>query len=293
MTTKPSDPSDVYPGANSTSVAVSWGAKCSIPDELAVVFDLYIGDPTLPMVPGSASMGTIASPYPTPNGVTITPGQSNVATPVSWNSSVIPTLSQPNHGCLLARVYPFGATPDTGDLSGYPSTDPHYAQHNCTVNATEMMEGFKIPIVNGNISLEPILVAMQAVPDLKPNQTVLNSIMGSLRMVKGFKQIATTPLPKVEFDLSPFKGQHESLIEKILEGIDKRVLALIEDLEGNCKKAGGVSARAVLPPRHFAKFNFIADLRGTKAGDAHILHVSQVNQAGRPYGGLTVVIVVI
>lgn len=332
MTTKPSDPNDVYPGTNSTSISVSWAAGCTIPSELAVVLDLYIGDPTLPMIPGSASMGTIASPFPTPNGVNISPGQSNVVTSVTWNSSVVPTLTQSvgvnqYHGCLLARVYPFGATPDTGDLTGYPATDPHYAQHNCVVTTASAGTMFKMPINNGNVSRVPITVSVYATPDLKPAPIVLKAIQPGLELVKGYKRIATTALAKPVLDLSIFKVvtatpvsglKAEPILETPLKAETIAPVAEVKApmaevkapvapaetlkapanlvdvaaLETETLRLGGITGAAVLPPQHFAKFNFTADLTGATVGDAHVWHISQVTAQGQPYGGLTVVVVI-
>jgi hypothetical protein len=196
---------------------------------------------------------------------------------------------------LLARVYPFGASPDTGDLTSYPGIDPHYAQHNCTIYTSEpapKSRPLRIPITNGTVKKEPELVALQVVPDLAPNALVLNTVLPSLQLNPSFKQIATTPLPPVKFDLSAFKSPHESLLERLLEWIGKEVMELIEDLEGKCHKAGGTSARAVLPPNFSAKFNLAFDLTGAKSGDAHIYQLSQVNGSGKPYGGVIVVVVI-
>jgi len=291
MTTKPMDPNDVYPGANNCSVTVSWQAGCKFSGtagELnAAVFDLYIGDPFLamspPMLSSLASAATPGGPNP------ITAGQLNVATPVGpWDVSTIPHLSQPHHACLLARVYPFGATPDTGDLAGYPAEDLHYAQHNCTVNTSDGQGMMRIPIGNGTALGEPQLVVIHAVPDLDPNRKVLDAVLPSLRLIPAFRQIASTPLRNVDFDLSAFRSSHESLLDQIEDWIEKEVIEIIEHLEGNCRNKHGHSARLVLPPNYFAKFNFIADLSGAKPGDAHIYHVSQINGKGQPYGGLTI-----
>jgi len=276
MTTKPMDPSDIYPGVNTTSVVVSWKDDCAFAPPQAglntAVFDLYAGDPTVAMTP--AVLDAIASAVP----ITISAGQANIPAPVpSWNAGGLPHLTQPHHACLLARVYPLGATPDTGDLAGYTAADPHYAQHNCTVDTTDGQGMFRIAIANGTSNREPKLVVLQAVPDLNPNKTVLDAVLPSLKLHPGFKQIATTPLRHVEFDLSAFKGHHQSLLDKIEDWIEKKVLELIEDLEGKCHKAQGITARVVLPPGLFAKFDFILDLSGAKPGDAHIYHVSQVS----------------
>lgn len=289
MTTKPLDPSDVYAGSNSTSVTVTWQGSdlCAKAGFEAVVFDLYIGDPYMAMVPGS-SLDSLATLKP----VTISSGQSIATNVGPWDSSGLPHLSQPHHACIIARVYPFGSSPDTGDLSGYPSGDLHYAQHNCTVNTSDGQGLIRIPIGDGTLLREPELVAIQAVPDLKPNATVLAAVLPSLKLIPAFKQIATTPLRKVGLDVSAFKSHHESLLDRIEDWIEGKVRELIRDLEGKADKAGGAHARIALPPGLFTKFLFTADLAGAKVGDAHIYHLSQVNRKGQPWGGVTVAIVV-
>jgi hypothetical protein len=272
------------------------------------------------MIPGTASFGTISSPFPTPNGVTIVAGQSNAPTSLSWNSSVIPTLTQSlgvnqYHGCLLARVYPLGSTPDTGDLTGYPSSDPHYAQHNCVVTTAATGAMFSLPIRNGNLSRAPLSVAVHATPDLKPSPLVLKAITPGLHLVRGYKRIATTPLPRPVLDLTAFKGvtakqveplkaetvvpaaaikaEHAMPVETTIKApIEMTMASNLAALESATLKAGGVAATTLLPPQHFAKFNFSANLQGSTVGDAHVWHISQVTSTGQPYGGLTVVIVV-
>jgi hypothetical protein len=292
MATKASDPSDVYPGSNTTSVSVSWTASCTIPSELAVIFDLYIGDPTLPMIPGS-TLGPLATSYPTPNGVSISAGQSNVATTVGpWDSSAIPHLSQPHHGCLLARVYPFGATPDTGDLTNYPANDQHYAQHNCTINTTDGQGMIIIPIRNGTLLKAPTMVSIHAVPDLEPSRATQDAILPSLHLIPAFKQVATAPLRKVDLDVSAFRSQPAPRLEEIQASIGNEARALIEDREAAVRKIGVTPVRTVLPSQFFTTFNFTADLTGATVGDAHFYDVTQVNAAGQTYGGIKVVIVV-
>lgn len=296
MTTT-ADPNGVSPGANTTSVTVSWKAECQFAGTAGMLntalFDLYIGDPFIAMAPASMDLLTGTPPGTGPALPAITAGQLNVATSVGpWDSATIPHLSQPHHACLLARVYPAGSSPDTGDLSGYPAVDPHYAQHNCTVNTSDGQGLLRIPIVNGTVRRGPQLVAIQAVPDLKPSQAVLDAVMPSLQRIPAFKQIAAAPLPRVDLDFSGFKSSHEGLLDKIEDWIEEKVIAIIHALEGDCKNNNGASTRVMLPPNFFGKFDFVADLSGTQQGDAHIYHISQVNEKGEPYGGITVVIVV-
>jgi hypothetical protein len=292
MTTKPMDPSDVYPGGNTSQVTVTWqgGDNCAGAGFQAVLFDLYIGDPFMTMIPGS-TLDTLTSLQQVKIGSGDTV-PSTVPTAGTWDSSGLPHLSQPHHACMIARVYPFGVTPDGGDLSGYPSGDLHYAQHNCTVNTSDGQGLLKIQIGNGTLLREPELVAIQAVPDLNPNATVLAAVLPSLKLIPSFKQIATTPLRSVGLNLGAFKSTHESLLERIEEWIEHLILELIRDLEGKAAKAGGAHARIMLPPGLFAKFDFTADLSGAKVGDAHIYHLSQVNSKGEPWGGVTVAIAI-
>lgn len=290
------NPDQVAAGANTTNVTVTW-TEAGVFTENSVAFDLYISneDPSLPMVHlttgGVGTLDAIASAQTVPQTQM---GQPPVPIPVTWNTASFPNLGT-GHRCLLARVYPpfdlAGNFPPNEDLTTFPSDDIHYAQHNCTVLAGGSGH-MHVPIRNGNWLEEPQLVALQAVPDLNPTRTVLDAVLPGLRQIPAFKQIATTPLRRVDFDLSAFKSSHDSLLDKIEDWIERKVLKIFEDLEGKCHGAGGTSTRVVLPPKHFAKLNFIADLSGSNPGDAHIYHVSQVNGKGEPYGGLTVAMVV-
>ena len=303
MSRTPPDLNDVYLGANNTNVTVTWSGECQIPEQktnpdlFQVNFDLFICDPFLgSMTPGTPSVSTLAKTFPT-NGVSsggtpIGPGNSITTTVGPWNNPAnVPVLSDPSHACLVARVYPFPSSPDTGDLSNYPAEDLHYAQHNCAVyTSAPSPRPLIIQINNGTAQREPELVAIQAVPDLNPNKLVLDTVLPSLQLIPTFKQISNKPLPPVKFDLSAFKSPHESLLEKIFEWIEKEIMELIEELEGKCRKAGGTHARVVLPPNSSAKFGLIVDLSKANPGDAYIYQVSQVNGKGQPYGGVTVVI---
>jgi hypothetical protein len=311
MTTEPNDPSDIYPGAiNVSQVSVSWQENCTVTAEVqppTIVLDLFVGDPFLGGISESSgyniafetNRNSSGATVPANFQVNITAGQINlpVRVPPSiqnqpdtfWDSANIPTLSQPHHACLLARVYPFGTSADPGDLMGYPPTDLHYAQHNCTVDTVDGQGMIRIPITNGTSKREPELVFIQAVPDLNPNKTVLDAVLPSLKRHPAFKKIATTPLRHVAFDVSAFKSHHESLLDKIEDWIEKEAREIIEDLEGKCHKAQGATARVALPPGLIAKFDLILDMTGAAPGDAYVCHVSQVNGKAEPLGGVTVV----
>jgi hypothetical protein len=276
---------------NTTNLTSTWKADCGLQEGAHVVLDLFISnvDPSLPMttLTEGGTLNTIVSG----ELVTQTMG-TTVTTPFLWNPNNFNTPHPigTGHRCLLARIYPTNDIPTDGDLTTFPSNDQHYAMHNCHVGATDSGQ-IKVPIKNGNWRAEPLLVAIQAIPDLQPNRTVLDAVLPGLQLIPAFKQIATAPLRRVELDLSPFTSPHESLLDKIEDWIEKEVIDIIEDLETKCRQAGGTSVRVALPPNFFAPFNFVADLSGSNPGDAHIYHVSQVNGAGEPYGGLTVAIV--
>lgn len=293
MTTT-SDPGFVQTGVpNTTNVTVTWlgNEGCSFPPDGIVVIDLFISneDPSLPMF--HATVGGTLDTIVSSQLIATTMGGTPIATQVSWNPS---TAIGTGHRCLLARVYPpedlSGSFPANEDLTLFPSNDTHYAQHNCTVGAVDTGDMI-VPIKNGNWREEPYFVAIQAVPDLKPNRTVLDAVLPGLRLIPAFKQIATTPLQRVELDVTAFRSHHDSLLEKIEDWIEEEVMKIIKELEGKCRQAGGASARVVLPPNLVAKFNLNLDLSGAKPGDAHIYHVSQVDGKGQPYGGLTVAVV--
>jgi hypothetical protein len=315
MTTT-SDPGVVDAGAvNFTTLNLSWQGSetspCALPQkDSQVVFDLFISNqgPSMSLDPGGAFLTTLVTGQLALNSTaTNILASGDIASPnvfpfptspppPGWDPANPPlggTPVTPGHECLIARVYPNSLAESA--LQGYavnafPAGDLHYAQRNCTVEAAGG-HMIKFQIGNGNVLREPELVAIQAVPDINPNPTVLAAVLPALQRIPAYKQIATTPLRSVGLDLSAFKSPHESLLEKILEWISKEVMEFIEDLEAKCKKAGGTSGRVVIAPGVFSKFDFTADLSGATPGDAYIYHLSQVNGQGQPYGGLTVGIV--
>jgi hypothetical protein len=308
MTTT-SDTGTAVVGSNTTQVTVHCHAStdtttCPSLDEgnsTTTVFELWVGPPSLNMGMAPGSVEALPTLLNTPNPIqvasapitgVITAGGS-VQTTVTWTASANP--SDPNgvgHKCLVARCYPFEtSSPDSGPtgLSDHLPYDQHYAQHNLSIVAAGPGgKGRKlIPIRTGNPRLEPQLVLIQAIFDPRPSGATLAAIQPGLQAIPGFKQIATQPLGKVEFDLSAFNGPHESLLERIEDWIEK----ILQELEDWCRKKGGISARKVLPPSFAAFFDFKVDLSGAKPGDAYVYHLTQTTSHGRADGGLTVAIV--
>jgi hypothetical protein len=292
-----SDSGLVIPGsANTTNITVSWKSECALEqDDANALLDLYITNsgPSMTLEPGSTGLTTVAAQQLALTAVSppqfLAPGDLNQLNSVGpWDpAGQIPAIAH-GHECLLARIYPNTFTfPLPENISSYPAVDSHYAQRNVWVGPSEG-KFFKLGIGNGTLLREPQLVAIQAVPDVNPNPIVLAAVLPGLQALPGFKQISTTPLRSVGLNVSAFRSEHESLLERILQWIEHVVLEVIRDLEHKAAQAGGTSVRVVLPPNFFAKFDFTADLAGATPGNGYIYHLTQVNGMGRPCGGLTV-----
>jgi len=291
------DPAEVIDGTNYTiDVTVHWSDKgCAVtgfsglPTEFQVVlFDLYIGEPTLILTsdPATSTISTIATGKKL--NPAITPGSSST-TQVSWTPDATDPHQAPGHKCFAARCYPTGAVPASGDLTQYMS-DQHYAQHNIDIEAAGQGGQKRVQIRTGNLLREAQTVTIQVRPDLNPSREALASIMPSLRAFPGFKRISNTPLRKISVDFSNFGQQHH-------EGFWGEIKDFAEEIEDKFeeffKGHGDTAARAKvrIPPNFVAFFDVNADLSNAKSGDAFIYRVEQSDAAGVVTGGVSVVFV--
>lgn len=309
------DPSKANPSPtlNTTNVTVHW-KDCnpfgSVPDDLKiVVFDLYIGDPTLTMIPGWPTAGCNLKSLAVAATVTgIAQAGPPVKTAVNWTASA--TSGDPDfingiqHKCMVARCYPFGATPDPGAVKGYPAVDAHYAQRNLVVVGVGSKHegGKRFPIKIGNAGQHAELVRLRAFTDFKPTRQVLDAILPSLKATPGFKQIAPVPLHKISFDLSNLGGAKKG-IGDIFREVGREVAEIADKVEDGIEKAvtgkdegpepQKIEAHVSLAPKVVSTFDFIVDPTGATPGNAHIYHLTQENSKGQPEGGLTVIFVIL
>lgn len=300
------DPSTANPDPSGnvvSQVTVRSGSECALGVGDSVRIDLYVCTPSLniaPFPPDSfvATTFQIVPSFAPSNCALQTSPPTFV--PVPWTVSANPSdANGPGHKCLIARCYPFqGSNPDPGKLSPYLPQDPHYAQHNLTVNAIPKGGGggMRIRIKTGNPLREPELVVIQAVPDLQPAPATLQAILPSLKATPGFKQLSNTPLRRVSFNLDPLtEGEGGCVFDKIEDFFEAEFKAVLRRLEAEFHKAapGGTGAhgRVRIASRFYANFDFVADTTGAVPGNAYIYHLTQTTAAGAPDGGLTVAIV--
>jgi hypothetical protein len=231
-------------------------------------------------------------------------------TTVNWTSQstdstklhyVDPANAPANHRCLVARCY---TNPDNqrdgtnSALADHTLDDPHYAQHNLTVQPVAGGHMVKMKILTGNPREEPELVVLQAVPDLQLARGTLDAILPSLKTIPGFKQISDKPLRRVSFDLDPLTEKDGGgVFDKIEDFFEDKTKDVLRDLEGLFHKAApgdsGVHSRVKIGGDFAAQFDFIADTHDAQPGNAYIYHLTQTRAQGQPNGGLTVAFVVV
>ena len=282
------DPSVANPGANTTNVRVHWKGNCALSGPSAVLFELYVGNPSLAMSPLNTKQ--LAAPTVVPG---IAAGSAAVV-PVNWTPSAnAGDPDGPGHKCLVARAYPVGSTPDPGDLSGHLPTDQHYVQHNLTVVGAGAGPQ-KITINTGNKEREEQTATVLVQHDLQPSKFVLNAITPSLKTVRGFKQVSNKQLAHVSIDLSAFekaalKVQPARKIPAL--HVQTNLVADVKTKLFGALAHPNLQAAVALQPRFFSTFTLAVDLTGTHSGDAHVFHLTQKNAKGQFDGGLTVVFV--
>jgi hypothetical protein len=147
-----------------------------------------------------------------------------------------------------------------------------------------------IRINTGNPLLEEETVTVQAVADLNPSRQVLSAITPGLKAVRGFRQIATTPVRHFTFDLGTFETAAKAASVAPVQLLHHLTVDKATGLFGE-RPHPNVLARVPIPPKHFSTFTFTADLSGAHRGDAHVFHLTQLRANRQPDGGLTVAIV--
>ncbi|MBV8899870.1 MAG: hypothetical protein JOY92_07135 [Verrucomicrobia bacterium] len=288
------DPSFANEGAkNTTSVIIYKKPDCALAgDSSAVVFDLYVCTPSLNIVTPTFDPTSSVQLASSSLAVVTTPGGTPNANDVTWTpSSNSGDPNGPGHKCLIARCYPFGATPDQEFLSKYIPEDPHYVQHNLTIGvASQHSPGpHGIKIRTGNGARENETVTIRAVSDFKPSDTVLQAILPSLRAVPGFARIATRPVRHFGLNLDVFKNER-NCFEEPFEYLAHLVCDVITGLFGKLEHPN-IETKVTIRPRFFADFTFSVDASGSNVGDAHIFHLTQADHQGQFQGGLTVAVV--
>lgn len=246
---------------------------CNTPGDETLTVQLWVGNPSLAMAPNNQastfSVLNIGSPA-------VGPGATGTQQ-IDWSvpSGLPPDDPQgPGHKCLIARCFPDSLAPSNSNF--FLPDDPHVAQHNiCIVPCPEKklvhhQLHFKVSTLNPGREKERAIV--RAVLDLKPTDFVRRTVLTRLKKLQGFHQIATqAPTHGFKFDLSAYSPTN---VHDKSHGVPHPIFQ------------GEVTLTT-----HVAHIDFIADLTGTKAGDAFIYHLTQTDTAGHPQGGLTLVLV--
>ena len=244
-----------------------------------VIVEVWVSPPGLNLSPvGAKNIGTKLMPLsqlPANGSRSLSQvGQLINWTPTSTNPG---DPDGPGHRCLISRCYPEldgPAQPDCFHVLG----DSHVAQRNIQiVGVPAPRHGLKVPIHTGNNNREAAQPAtLRVAADLKPSEKVLEILKPGLRHAKGFRRVSHEAPGHFSLHLPDFP---DAKIRDCTGPDHHHTPSYEADVEF---KAGQVT-----------KFTFTADLSKSKAGDAHLFHLTHSRRSDkRVIGGLTVVAVV-
>jgi len=253
-------------------------SNCVFPGSESLTVELWIGNPSLVMVPNDPASTrkvlSIGSPLPAEGSsgsqeIDFTPPQ---GAPASDPRSA-------GHKCLIARCYPDSLTPDPNGF--FVPDDQHVAQHNlCIVPCSGPGAarrpgpcGFKVATVNPHAK-KAQKVTLRAQLDLKPNAFVRKTVLSRAKKVRGFSELAKAPPSGFKFDLRDFPKSE--VTDHSRDGKDRSFEAQIK-----------------LTRAQFTYLKFVADLSGAQLGAGYIFHLSQTGADGQAQGGLTVVMMAV
>jgi hypothetical protein len=261
----------------------SASSNCQFPGDESVTVQLWVGNPSLLMVPGvkgsTRRVGFIGSPLPAE-------GDTGVQQ-IDWTPPVGLSANDPQSAgqkCLVARCYPESGSPNAQNF--FLPGDQHVAQHNlCLISTTAKQITFTVNTVNPAVSLNPLLptevteVKLRAILDLFPNSFIRQTVLQRLQSVNGFQRLRKAALPGgFAFDLGGL--QAFQITNHSIEGVTPPFHTTLPFFE----------ARVALRTRVVVKLTFDASLQGVSAGDACIFHLLQSNISDVPQGGLTLVV---
>jgi len=237
-----------------------------------VLIDVYVGDPSLVMTPGTTDKISPSSlGFPDPTTITV----AGVPQTFSWTPTGSGNQSQ-GHRCLVAISYP-----DTDSVPGgaFDVSNQHVAQHNITICPCSSPCGVDVKTINPNFEHSE-MVLIRAAADINPNRYVTKVVKNLLKPVKDFKRLRTANLPPFRLE---FKGTHDLKLREYTKPSSKGTFGTHD--------APNVEARFEMKPKQRIKFRFALDMEETRFGDAYIFHLTQFNARKRLMGGLTVVAV--
>ncbi|HMF57378.1 MAG TPA: hypothetical protein VK619_13630 [Pyrinomonadaceae bacterium] len=258
-------------------------SNCVTPGDESAVVELWVGNPSLAMAPNN-----MASTFQVQiTGAALPPDGGSQTPVIDWTppNGLPPDDPQSSgHKCLIARCYPSSLTPSSTNF--HVPDDPHVAQHNiCIVpcggpGAARRPGpcGFNVSTLNLNTK-EAETVTLRAIGDLNPNSFVREVVLKRLENTPGFRRLAKAPPHGFKFVLPDFPKA---------EVIDRTRPGCLAGLFGIGFRPI-YEAKLQLSPNQFTSFTFLADLSGSKFGDAYIFHLTQTGAGGSSQGGLTIV----
>lgn len=243
----------------------------------SITIELWVANPSLVMAPNNAAstrhVDSIGMPLVTPGG--------SASYQFHW---VPPTglapddPEAPGHKCLVARSYADPLTPS--GTSFFAPDDRHVAQHNiCIVpcgapGAARKPAGCGLQVTTINPDVQKAQkTRLRASLDAEPSRHVREFVLKRLKKTRGFARLA--PKPPRGFGFR-FEGVKAKAADRSRSG-----------------RGRDYEAELALEPGQLIRFEFAADLRGGKLGDAHIFHLTQAGPDRRIQGGLTVVFLAI
>jgi hypothetical protein len=266
------------PGVNN-AVEVSFHAKPNgtLPaGSESITIELWVANPSLAMAPNNAAstkhIDSIGMPLPSAGGA-----QTFTFNWVPPSGVAASDPQAPGHKCLIARAYGDPAIPST--MSFFAPQDPHVAQHNiCIVpcggpGAAQKPAGCGVDVTTLNPDARRQRLKLRAQLDVDPAKRVRGIALKYLEKTPGFRRLA--PKPPRGFGFT-------------FEGVTAKAAA-----PGKAGRAPAYEAVVAADPGEVIRFQFAADLRGGKLGDAHIFHLTQAGADGRMHGGLTVAVLAI
>jgi hypothetical protein len=304
----PAHSGEAFQGSNTVQIRVHAHEEPFLEEK--IVAEVYVGDPSLVMAPGSPNTVRIDPQNilfrpPTVAGTEPIADETGGLATFPWTpSSTAGAAEGPGHRCLIVRAFPQSVTPPTAPFD--VPNEQHEAQHNIEVLSTTKM-------------IAPALGAGRGIPrdprrmdeDGTWSEVLVTQAIGSRRgtryLVCAFdpdfdhlvssvvqkpldrakvERISDQPPNSVEFDaLDAFLGQIDpSKRRGFMRAADggtgllarERVLA---------------TASVGLGPRKQSHIVVRFDHSNLEPNTAAMLHVAQFREDGRPEGGMTIVAV--
>ena len=223
---------------------------------------------------------------------------SNANKQILWvvSSSDTTAPDGPGHKCLVAVVCPdiyeqLSDSKLTGCFHQADPGDPHYAQLNIAIEPGNRMRPWTLSLFTANPDRQNAMPAtLRAEADIDPSPEVINVLLPALKATPGFRRVSRYAPKSFALQLPDFP--HAVVHNNTRWGLCGVVVWLLRLFGIKPKSRPHYTANVQLQPGQTTTVNVDADLSGSKAGDAHIFHVTHTRSDGRTIGGMTLVAVV-